>query len=126
MLRSIQDVKHTRQLQPRTSLDRLPAEILESILLYSGSVALPRSSPVIGAKLSSRATLLRFFIWGFHDTWDQWFGIPFRKTPEGLKVQDEPTKSHTSQEAKYFPCDGDPELQVRCLTFMVAYYSLAN
>ncbi|OAR01666.1 hypothetical protein LLEC1_03978 [Akanthomyces lecanii] len=111
MRRSIKDVKHTRQLQPRTNLSRLPAEILESILLYSGSVALPRSSPVVGAKLSSRATLLRFFIWGFHDTWDQWFGIPFREVTEGPKPKDEAKGSRTPQEAKYFPCDGDPELQ---------------
>ncbi|KAM3441612.1 hypothetical protein NHJ13734_002757 [Beauveria thailandica] len=111
MLRSIQDVKHTRQLQPRSSLDRLPAEILESILLYSGSVALPRASPVIGAKLSSRVTLLRFFTWGFHDTWDQWFGIPFDKILEGPRAEDEGRGCRTPQEAKYFPCDGDPELQ---------------
>ncbi|XWW94247.1 hypothetical protein V2A60_002190 [Cordyceps javanica] len=111
MLRSIQDVKHTRQLQPRANLDRLPAEILEVIFLYSGSVALPRSSPVVGAKLSSRATLLRFFIWGFHDTWDQWFGIPFREIPEGPRAKEEVKKSRTPQEARYYPCAGDPELQ---------------
>ncbi|KAJ6781291.1 hypothetical protein PWT90_07977 [Aphanocladium album] len=111
MLRSIQDVKHTRQLRPRTNLDRLPAEILESILLYSGSVALPRASPIIGAKLSSRATLLRFFIWGFHDTWDHWFGIPFPETVEGPKTKDEVKGPRSPQEARYFPCDGDPELQ---------------
>ncbi|KAJ3472990.1 hypothetical protein NLG97_g10587 [Lecanicillium saksenae] len=115
MLRSIQDVKHTRQLRPRTNLDTLPAEILESVLLYSGSVALPRASPIIGAKLSSRATLLRFFIWGFHDTWDQWFGIPFDETTEGPKVKDEVKGPRSPQEAKYYPCDGDPELQTALL-----------
>ncbi|ATY61679.1 hypothetical protein CCM_06536 [Cordyceps militaris CM01] len=111
MLRSLQDVKHMRQRQPRTTLDRLPTEILEKILLYSGSVALPQCSPVVGAKLSSRATLLRFFIWGFHDTWDQWFGVPFREVLEGPKPKDDARGARSPQEAKYFPCDGDPELQ---------------
>lgn len=113
MRRSIKDVKHTRALEPRVTLDRLPAEILESILLHSRSVALPRSSPVIGAKLSSRATLLRFFIWGFHDTWDQWFGVPFSSTFIGPKAREQVTGNMDLREAMYLPCDGDPELQVR-------------
>lgn len=113
MQRSIRDVKHTRQLQPRIRLDRLPAEILESILLYSGSVSLPRASPVIGAKLSSKATRLRFFIWGFHDTWDQRFGVPFMSQVEGPKTKEQTEQRLDPREAQYFPCDGDPELQVQ-------------
>ncbi|OAA60150.1 hypothetical protein ISF_06160 [Cordyceps fumosorosea ARSEF 2679] len=114
MSRSIQDVKRARHLRPRARLDRLPAEILESVLLHSGSLALPRCSPVVGAKLSGRATLLRLFICGFHDTWDQWFGIPFRAVLEGPRPRDERRTgrgARSPQEARYYPCDGDPELQ---------------
>ncbi|KAG6092023.1 hypothetical protein E4U30_006027 [Claviceps sp. LM220 group G6] len=57
------------------SLQNLPLELLESIFLYSKNFALPRSSPLLGAKLSGKATLLRLFMVAFHDTWDQCFGI---------------------------------------------------
>ena len=60
----------------RATLDSLPAEILESILLYSANLSLPRASHILGVKLSGKATLLRLFMWAFHETWDQWFGIP--------------------------------------------------
>lgn len=113
MQRSIEDIKHTRQLQPRMNLDRLPAETLENILLYSGSISLPRASPIIGAKLSSRVTLLRFFIWAFHDTWDQWFGIPVGISLHGPLTEEH--MQHSSNDVRptrYWPCAGDPELQV--------------
>ncbi|KAG6091807.1 hypothetical protein E4U31_007209 [Claviceps sp. LM219 group G6] len=68
---------HTRcSLSSRPSLQNLPLELLESIFLYSANLALPRSCPSLGAKLSSRITRLRFFMTGFHDTWDQCFGNP--------------------------------------------------
>ncbi|KAG6199648.1 hypothetical protein E4U23_006640 [Claviceps purpurea] len=40
------------------------------------NLALPRASPLLGAKLSAKSTRLRAFMMGFHDTWDQCFGIP--------------------------------------------------
>ncbi|KAG6222120.1 hypothetical protein E4U25_000591, partial [Claviceps purpurea] len=60
----------------RPSLQNLPVELLESIFLYSMNLALPRSSPLIGVKLSAKATRLQVFIMGFDDTWSQCFGIP--------------------------------------------------
>ncbi|KAG5987750.1 hypothetical protein E4U52_007263 [Claviceps spartinae] len=54
----------------RPSLQNLPSELLESILLYSMNLALPRSSPLLGAKLSGKATLVRVFMTPFHDIWD--------------------------------------------------------
>ncbi|KAG6092630.1 hypothetical protein E4U30_005195 [Claviceps sp. LM220 group G6] len=59
----------------RSSLQNLPLELLEIIFLYSANLALPRSCPSLGAKLSSKTTRLRFFMTGFHDTWDQYFGV---------------------------------------------------
>ncbi|KAG6021090.1 hypothetical protein E4U19_005978 [Claviceps sp. Clav32 group G5] len=54
----------------RLSLQNLPLELLESIFLYSMNLALPRSSPLLGAKLSGKATLFRVFMTAFHDIWD--------------------------------------------------------
>ncbi|KAG5916242.1 hypothetical protein E4U61_003851 [Claviceps capensis] len=50
----------------RPSLQNLPLELLESILLYSTNFALP-------------ITLLRLFMGGFHDTWDQLFGVTLKQ-----------------------------------------------
>ncbi|CCE33278.1 uncharacterized protein CPUR_07202 [Claviceps purpurea 20.1] len=63
-------------IAPRPSLQSLPAALLEKIFLYSMSTALPRASPAIGVKLSPRSTRLQHFMNGFHDTWDQCFGVP--------------------------------------------------
>lgn len=73
--RSLSTVLASRESMSRPTLESLPAEILETILLYSLNLALPRCSHVIGSKLSNRATQIRLFTWAFHDTWDQWFGI---------------------------------------------------
>ncbi|KAF4331751.1 hypothetical protein FBEOM_14483 [Fusarium beomiforme] len=76
MKRSLSNVLASRATRWRPALQALPAEILESIFLYSASVALPRSAPIMGSKLSGRATLIRFIIWAFQDTWEQSFGDP--------------------------------------------------
>ncbi|KAG6116390.1 hypothetical protein E4U14_000245 [Claviceps sp. LM454 group G7] len=60
----------------RPSLQTLPVELLESIFLCSTDLTLPRASPLLGARLSAKSTRLRAFMMGFHDTWDQCFGIP--------------------------------------------------
>ncbi|KAG5948930.1 hypothetical protein E4U53_006102 [Claviceps sorghi] len=77
--RSLASVRASRSSRRRPSLQSLPVELLESILLYSANLSLPRSSPLLGAKLSGKATLLRLFILVFCDTWDQCFGIPKAK-----------------------------------------------
>lgn len=71
--RSLSTVMATRTSRARANLDTLPSEILETILLYSANLSLPNCTPLIGLKLSERATLLRFFIWAFHETWLQVF-----------------------------------------------------
>ncbi|KAG6092020.1 hypothetical protein E4U30_006024 [Claviceps sp. LM220 group G6] len=63
----------------RPSLQNLPLELLESIFLYSTNFALPRSNSLLGAKLSAKITLLRLFMVGFHDTWDQLFGVTLKE-----------------------------------------------
>ncbi|KAG5923413.1 hypothetical protein E4U61_003482 [Claviceps capensis] len=54
----------------RPSLQDLPVELLEIIFLYSMNLALPRSSPLLGAKLSGKATLSRVFMAAFHGIWE--------------------------------------------------------
>lgn len=104
--KSLSSVMATRKTRHRNTLDSLPAEILENILLYSTNLALPRVSNFIGAKLSGRATLLRLFILAFHETWEQWFGIPTN-----------PAIVHGPwfDNAQHVPCRGDPKLQVRSI-----------
>ncbi|KAF4984298.1 hypothetical protein FZEAL_510 [Fusarium zealandicum] len=97
MKRSLSNVLASRSSRWRPSLQALPFEVLESIFLYSANIALPRSAPVIGAKLSGRATLIRLLIWAFHDTWNQWFGIAL------------PARTLAEPKSKIF--DGDPVFQ---------------
>ena len=101
--RSMSDVMATRSGKERSNLDTLPSEILEKILLYSQNLSLPHASPIIGAKLSERATLIRLIIWAFHETWDQWFGVPTSTTLlHGPPVMGKPQTK----------CYGDHVLQV--------------
>lgn len=102
MKRSLVSVRASRSSRQRPVLESLPAELLESILLYSESLSLPRSSQIIGAKLSGKATLLRLFMMAFHDTWQQWFGIP--------KTQFQGPVAKVKELAS---CDGDVLFQVR-------------
>ncbi|KAK7209651.1 hypothetical protein V2G26_016829 [Clonostachys chloroleuca] len=95
--RSMAEIMARRTIQHRSTLDSLPSEILEKILLYSTNLALPRTSPLIGLRLSERATLVRLFILAFHETWDQWFGSPVSEKEEGT-------------------FEGNPELQTAILT----------
>ena len=102
MKRSLASLRASRLSRHRTVLESLPAELLESILLYSENLSLPRSSHLIGAKLSGRATLLRLFMMAFHDTWNQWFGIP--------KTQLHGPRPKQKEWASF---DGDAVFQVR-------------
>lgn len=77
--RSIGQIKASRLANPRTKLESLPTEVLEDVLLYSLNVALPRCSHLIGAKLSDRATLIRFCLAAFDKTWDRHLGGKSKK-----------------------------------------------
>ena len=62
------------------TLQHLPQELLEIIFLYSMNVALPRSSPILGRKLSSRAVTLEFVLRSFFLTVDHSTNYRDRKT----------------------------------------------
>lgn len=110
--RSLQQVRLSRLGKRHARLDSLPTEILELILLYSSNVSLPRANPLIGLKLSGRFTLLRLFIWGFHETWQQWFGISSSgSVPIGPQVEAHYEQSE-NQRNQTALVDGDYKLQV--------------
>ncbi|KAG6057039.1 hypothetical protein E4U17_001727 [Claviceps sp. LM77 group G4] len=77
----------------RPSLQNLPVELLEIIFLYAMDLALPRSSPLIGAKLSGKVTLLRLFVAGFHETWDEYFGLSKTESSVSLMNKGETAES---------------------------------
>ncbi|KAL6807565.1 hypothetical protein GGI42DRAFT_248640 [Trichoderma sp. SZMC 28013] len=104
--KSLSSVMTARATRQRSTLDSLPGEILENILLYSANLNLPLVSNFIGMKLSGRATLVRLFIRAFHETWDQWFGIPTNPAiVHGPWLED----------AQHVPCCGDPVFQTKVL-----------
>ncbi|KAG6199647.1 hypothetical protein E4U50_007318 [Claviceps purpurea] len=84
-IQSLPSVPARCSSRSQPSLQTLPVELLEIIFLYSMDLALPRASPLLGAKLSAKSTRLRAFMMGFHDTWDQCFGIPLREVCDLLK-----------------------------------------
>jgi hypothetical protein len=102
--KSMAAVLANRSSQQRPSLETLPVELVEKILLYSNNLALPNASHRLGLSLSARATLIRLVIHAFHGTWDQWFGII---------LHEERINHPATSEGKFVPYDeGDPVLQV--------------
>ena len=63
-----------------SSLEKLPTELLERVFFYCLNLDLPRSSPVIGGKLSSESVYTRTIHDAFDETWKSWYGINFRLT----------------------------------------------
>ncbi|KAI1379858.1 hypothetical protein F4677DRAFT_442054 [Hypoxylon crocopeplum] len=70
-------------------LERLPLEILEPILWYSGNANLALSSPRIGKILSGASTRRETFISAFEPTWDAWFN-QVKERGTNLCVQGDP------------------------------------
>jgi len=56
-------------------LEKLPTELLETVFLYCLNINLPRSSPIIGAKLSSKLIYTRTLLSAFGPTWDRYYGM---------------------------------------------------
>jgi hypothetical protein len=62
-----------------SDLERLPVELLEKIFLFCMNLDLPRSSPVIGGKLSSEIIYSHTLINAFGPTWNESFVQTFRR-----------------------------------------------
>lgn len=84
-----------------TSLERLPTELLEKIFLVSLNFNLPRSSPIIGIKLSNQYIYTTTTVAIFEPTW--------KYNYELLYGQEGTASSSLNQT----DVPGDPELQVR-------------
>jgi hypothetical protein len=56
-----------------SSLERLPTELLQEIFLHCMNLDLPRSSPVIGGKLSSESVYTQTILAAFEDTWETYY-----------------------------------------------------
>ena len=69
------------------TLQGLPQELLEMVFLYSMNPALPRSSPSLGRKLSSRAVTLEFTMRVFFHTVDHKTNYRDRKKTSDPSVQ---------------------------------------
>ncbi|KAF2851026.1 hypothetical protein T440DRAFT_489452 [Plenodomus tracheiphilus IPT5] len=63
-------VKKPTTTSAMPTLQGLPQELLEIIFLYSMNIALPRCSPTVGRKLSSRAVTMEFTMQSFFHTVD--------------------------------------------------------
>ena len=84
-----------------TSLERLPTELLEKIFLMSLNFNLPRSSPIIGIKLSNQYIYTTTTVAIFEPTWRYNYELHYGQ--EGV------APGSPSQE----DIPGDPGLQVR-------------
>lgn len=102
-------IAHRKASRRHSPIENLPLEILEPILLYCRSFALPRASHLIGAKLSGKATLFKLFFAAFHDTWKQGFGKTSRGPASFLLEGSDKMLSELESFA------GDPELQSEML-----------
>lgn len=67
---SLKNIKSKRDMSP---LERLPTELLVEVFLYCMNLNLPRSSPVIGGKLSSESVYTRTILAAFEDTWEEYY-----------------------------------------------------
>ena len=71
------------------TLQGLPQELLEIVFLYSMNISLPRCSPSIGRKLSSRAVTMDFTMRSFFDTVDHKTNYRDRKRTSDPHMQSE-------------------------------------
>ncbi|CCE33290.1 uncharacterized protein CPUR_07214 [Claviceps purpurea 20.1] len=95
----------------RPSLQDLPVELLESIFLYSMNLALPRSSPLLGAKLSAKITVSRVFMAAFHDIWELSLGACKGWSRPEWKRWSEPDDEELEEEG-YFKLEKEASMKL--------------
>ncbi|KAJ5053824.1 uncharacterized protein L3040_000115 [Drepanopeziza brunnea f. sp. 'multigermtubi'] len=90
--RTLKKIKSKRKMSP---LEKLPTELLERVFRFCLNLELPRSSPIIGAKLSS-STILNWTVHAsFGPCWEKWYG---REKVDGrLEFGDEEGKEDHSE-----------------------------
>lgn len=71
-------MKNIKSRGKMSLLEKLPTELLEIVYLYTMSLDLPRSSPVIASKLSRKSIYIQTVLRAFDPTWTQ---APHRLDP---------------------------------------------
>jgi hypothetical protein len=97
-------LKHLKSRRKMSLLEKLPTELLETIFLHSLNFELPRSSPVLGGKLSSNLIYTRILMAVFGPTWNEWHGVQRNRR----------TQADSS--------GADPKIQARLLLLSVFIY----
>ena len=97
-----------------SNLEKLPTELLVDIFLYSMNVHLPRSSPVIGGKLTNELVYIRTVIAAFGPTWDAGYGQHILRRPN-FRGDDYPLSGFPLESISKKRGEGDGELQVSYL-----------
>jgi hypothetical protein len=95
--------------KPAATIEQLPAEILERIILMSRNLNFLRSSLRIGYRFSSRVFLTELLEAAFAPTWDLWFGY------DSIIVFSHWEKNGVPDSAEV---PGDPNFQVCCKSLL--------
>ena len=97
-------------------LEKLPTELLVEIFLYSMNLDLPRSSPIIGAKLTSELVYTRTVVEAFGPTWEKEYG-KYRACPlrSYAYLKDDYMRDLLQPLSEDYYGEGDGKLQVSCL-----------
>lgn len=89
-----------------SNLEKLPTELLVDIFLYCMNIDLPRSSPVIGGKLTSELVYTRTVVAAFSPTWEAGYG---KACPDDYGLSGFLGEPDTPKRG-----EGDGALQVSC------------
>ncbi|KAL6705509.1 hypothetical protein ACN47E_006625 [Coniothyrium glycines] len=76
-----------KKIAAMPTLQGLPQELLEIIFLYSMNMSLPRASPLLGCKLSSRAVTMEYTMRSFFHTVDHRTNYRDRKRSSDANLQ---------------------------------------
>jgi hypothetical protein len=79
-------LKNLKSKLKMSDLEKLPTELLERVFLYCMNIDLPKSSPIIGAKLSSPTIFGKTLIAAFGPTWEKWHGKGGQLRPSSVDV----------------------------------------
>lgn len=63
-----------------SSLEKLPTELLQDIFFCCMNLDLPRSSPIIGGKLSSESVYTQTILAAFEETWETYYKTEKRES----------------------------------------------
>lgn len=115
-------LKHLKSRRKMSCLEKLPVELLTRVFLFSLNFELPRSSPIIGGKLSSDHVYVRTIIAAFHNSWFcDYAKIMNVEVPNCSPVSPRKLDSHVLQVCNF----SNPEISILiCSTVICSAMSL--